>query len=213
MSTPARIGALTTLLLHATALAALLTYAPARSALLGVAPIMVGWVMTPAVTPVATPAQPHGEPPKPKRITPRAPRPAPSPVTTAASEAAQPIAPVAQPAASTPAPAEPVAMVSATAPVAAVTLPLFDAAYLDNQPPSYPPLSRRLGEQGRVVLRVLVDANGSAGQVEVRASSGSGRLDESARATVSRWKFVPAKRGGEPFAEWVLVPISFKLEG
>jgi len=99
------------------------------------------------------------------------------------------------------------------APVAVVTPPLFNAAYLDNQPPSYPALSRRLGEQGRVVLRVLVDANGRAGQVEVRASSGAERLDESARATVSGWKFVPAKRGGEPFAEWVLVPISFKLEG
>jgi protein TonB len=104
-------------------------------------------------------------------------------------------------------------MVSAPAPVAAVTQPVFNAAYLDNQPPSYPPLSRRLGEQGRVVLRVLVDSNGSAGQVEVRASSGSERLDESARATVRRWKFVPAKRGSEPFAEWVLIPISFKLEG
>jgi periplasmic protein TonB len=213
VSAPARIGAVTTLLLHAAALIAVLTYAPARSALLDAAPIMVDWITAPAVAPVAMPAQPRAEPPKPKRVAPRAlPRPASPPVTTAATEAAQPIAPVPTPPAPIPAPAEPVAMVSAPAPVA-VTPPLFNAAYLDNQPPSYPPLSRRLGEQGRVVLRVLVDANGSAGQVEIRASSGSERLDESARATVSRWKFVPAKRGDEPFAEWVLVPISFKLEG
>jgi protein TonB len=199
------------LLLHAAALAALLTYAPARSALLDAAPIMVDWIMTPAAAPVAAPMQPRAEPPKPKRVPPRAlPRPTTPPVLTAATEAAQPIAPEAPPA---PAPAQTVAMVAAPAPVAAVTPPIFNAAYLDNQPPSYPTLSRRLGEQGRVVLRVLVDTNGGAGQVEVRASSGSERLDESARATVSRWKFVPAKRGGEPFAEWVLIPISFKLEG
>lgn len=209
MSASARIGVFTTLALHVAAVAALLAYAPARSALLDAAPIMVDWIMTPAVAPVAL-RQPPAEPPKPKRIEPRQrPRPTPAPVMTTATE---PPPPIAAPAPA-PAPVEPVAMASVPTPVVAVTPPIFNAAYLDNQPPSYPPLSRRLGEQGRVVLRVLVDINGSAGQVEVRASSGSERLDESARATVSRWKFVPAKRGGEPFAEWVLVPVSFKLEG
>jgi TonB family protein len=79
---------------------------------------------------------------------------------------------------------------------------------LDNPKPPYPPLSRRMGEQGRVVLRVHVTPEGAAGEVLLHASSGSPRLDESALATVRRWKFVPARRGAEPVAAWVLVPIS-----
>jgi protein TonB len=88
----------------------------------------------------------------------------------------------------------------------------FDADYLRNPKPPYPPLSRRIREEGRVVLRVRVTAEGSAGDVEVRTSSGSSRLDESALRTVRRWKFIPARHGRAPVQSWVLVPIIFKLE-
>lgn len=88
----------------------------------------------------------------------------------------------------------------------------FDADYLLNPAPPYPPMSRRMGEEGRVVLRVRVSAAGTAEQVEIRTSSGSSRLDESARRTVRAWKFIPAKRGGIPVESWVLVPIHFRLE-
>jgi protein TonB len=94
-----------------------------------------------------------------------------------------------------------------------VTPPVFNADYLVNPPPPYPTLSRRKGEEGRVVLRVLVNAAGTAQTVEIRASSGHERLDMAARDTVRRWKFVPARRGAEPVSAWVLVPISFRLEG
>ena len=67
-------------------------------------------------------------------------------------------------------------------------------------------------EECRVVLRVLVTAEGVAGDVEVRASSGSARLDESALRTVKGWKFIPARRGPAPVQSWVLVPVIFKLE-
>jgi protein TonB len=88
----------------------------------------------------------------------------------------------------------------------------FDADYLGNPKPPYPPISRRMREEGRVVLRVLVTADGGAGDVELRASSGSARLDEAALRTVRRWKFIPARRGRTPVQSWVLVPIIFKLE-
>ncbi len=88
----------------------------------------------------------------------------------------------------------------------------FDADYLKNPAPPYPLQSRRLGEEGKVILRVFVTSAGSAQQVEVKTSSGSNRLDESARKTVHQWKFVPAKRGGVAVESWVLVPIIFKLE-
>ena len=94
---------------------------------------------------------------------------------------------------------------------ASTTQPRFDANYLQNPAPTYPPLSRRLGEQGRVVLRVLVDHNGHPTQVEVKTSSGSARLDQSAQDAVGRWQFVPARRGDEAVDAWVLVPIVFNL--
>jgi protein TonB len=94
-----------------------------------------------------------------------------------------------------------------------VTPPRFDAAYLDNPPPAYPALARRAREQGKVVLRVLVTPAGMAQRVEVRSSSGSNRLDEAALDTVKRWRFVPARQGVEAISAWVLVPISFSLEG
>ena len=78
---------------------------------------------------------------------------------------------------------------------------------------SNPSLSRRLGETGRVVLRVLVTTGGAAERVELRTSSGSTRLDTSALETVQRWKFIPAKLGDTPVSAWVLVPIVFTLEG
>lgn len=95
---------------------------------------------------------------------------------------------------------------------AAPSPPRFDAAYLDNPKPSYPLISRRMKEEGRVLLRVQVSANGQAADVEVHTSSGSMRLDQSALETVRRWKFVPARQGSEAVAASVLVPIVFSLK-
>lgn len=89
--------------------------------------------------------------------------------------------------------------------------PRFDADYLQNPEPAYPSLSRRLREEGKVILRVLVNPEGVAEQVEVRQSSGHARLDQAALATVRRWRFIPARRGTEHLAAWVLVPLSFQL--
>ena len=88
----------------------------------------------------------------------------------------------------------------------------FDAAYLRNPAPRYPPLARRLGEQGRIILRVRVDSAGNPATIELFESSGSARLDAAARQTVAGWRFVPARRGGKPIESWVQVPIIFKLE-
>ncbi|MGV3569980.1 MAG: energy transducer TonB, partial [Ramlibacter sp.] len=128
-----------------------------------------------------------------------APQPAPPPVTAPVT-AAPPPAPVPAPAPPAP-PAPP-----------RIELPSSSADYLQNPQPPYPPMSKRLGEQGQVMLRVLIGADGSAQQVEVRRSSGFERLDNVARETVRRWKFVPGKRNGVPEAMWFNVPINFVLE-
>lgn len=93
------------------------------------------------------------------------------------------------------------------------TPPVFNADYLRNPAPPYPRLSRRLGEQGKVMLRVLVNTGGGADKIEIQKSSGSTRLDQAALQAVTDWRFVPAKHGEKPIAEWVVVPIVFSLEG
>jgi protein TonB len=200
--TPSRIGAATALGLHVALAAAILSYQPARSALLAAAPIMVDWIAAPRPEPRI---EPPVEQPKPRPV--HKVQPVERPVLSTPREAPSP-APVVAP---TPPPA-PVAAAPAPAPIA-VSEPIFNANYLDNPAPAYPPLSRRLHEEGRVILRVLVNPGGRADDVQVRASSGHARLDDTARETVRQWKFVPAKRGREPVAAWVLIPISFKLEG
>ena len=72
--------------------------------------------------------------------------------------------------------------------------------------------SRRLGEQGKVLLRVFVSAQGLAERIEVKLSSGFVRLDQAAHEAVSRWRFVPARRGEQAIAAWVQVPITFQLD-
>lgn len=106
----------------------------------------------------------------------------------------------------------PVAVSPAPAPVAApVTAARFDADYLQNPKPVYPPMSRRLGEEGKVVLRVRVSAQGLPLAIEIRQSSGYTRLDDAARGAVDQWRFVPAKQGSEPVESSVLVPLNFTL--
>jgi periplasmic protein TonB len=199
-----RTGALVAVALHAVVGTAVLTYEPARSALLAMAPIMVSLVAPPRPE-----AKPPVEAPQPKPVVrPRPKPPEPLPLVTAPVEAPSPSPVVVPP--PPPPPPEP-APVAVAAPV--ITAPIFAADYLDNPAPYYPVLARRAGEQGRVVLRVLVSPAGRADEVEIRTSSGYPRLDESARDTVRRWRFVPAKRGDEPVSAWVLIPISFRLEG
>lgn len=104
-----------------------------------------------------------------------------------------------------------IAPATSTAP-AKVQLPIHDAAYLQNPKPDYPALSVRRGEQGQVVLNVLIGVDGKAQKAEIAQSSGFERLDAAALATVQRWRYVPGKRGGVPEAMWFKVPLAFVLD-
>ncbi|MBS1144123.1 MAG: energy transducer TonB [Proteobacteria bacterium] len=114
-----------------------------------------------------------------------------------------------------PSPPTPAAAQAAAPPSAAavaVTAPRFNAAYLHNPEPKYPSISRRMGEEGKVLLKVRVTPDGLAAAVSIDKSSGYERLDESARDTVTRWRFVPARRGDEAIEATVIVPIVFRLD-
>jgi len=94
----------------------------------------------------------------------------------------------------------------------AFSLPSSEAHGLNNPQPVYPRVSRRLNEQGQVVIRVFVTVDGAAQQGEIKTSSGYDRLDQEALRTVLRWRFVPGQRLGTPEAMWFNVPVNFVLE-
>jgi len=100
-----------------------------------------------------------------------------------------------------------------TADNAPVTLPNLNADYLNNPAPDYPPASRELGEQGRVLLRAMINSDGTVAQVVMRKSSGFNRLDQAALDTVKKLRFVPAQRGEQRISAWIVVPVAFSLEG
>jgi len=63
--------------------------------------------------------------------------------------------------------------------------------------------------QGRVVLRILVQSDGSAGQVNVVESSGFRVLDEAAVNAAVKWRFAPASRDGQPIDAWAVISVRF----
>ena len=83
---------------------------------------------------------------------------------------------------------------------------------MHNPPPDYPRMSVRLGEQGQVVVKVLIGTDGVPQKVELHTSSGFERLDKSAMDAAMRWRYVPGKRGGVAEAMWFQVPITFNLK-
>jgi protein TonB len=181
-----------------------------------------------------TPPAPHPKPqPLAKSLSPAVPQPRPTPVPTPLptlsklTEASQNtpvmapvmapvVAPVVSAANSAPtSPSAPAAAPNASASKPAppsLVLPSSDADYLNNPPPAYPRLSKRMGEQGTVIVRVFIGLQGTAEQAEIRTSSGYDRLDKAALDTVQRWRYVPGKRHGNPEAMWFNVPVRFVLE-
>jgi protein TonB len=188
------------------------------------APIQVQWIAS---------SQPRAEPPKPvppkaqairkpapktKPRKPAAVKPKPLLSTpdsasemTVAEKAEAPKTPVEASPPPAPAPA-PAPVKNAPAEAAPLVLPNLNADYLDNPAPNYPRISRELGEQGKVLLRALINTDGTVAQLMVHKTSGFSRLDQSALKTVKSWRFVPARRGGQIVQAWVVVPVSFTLE-
>ncbi len=90
---------------------------------------------------------------------------------------------------------------------APVTTARYDADYLNNPAPGYPQLSRRLGEEGQVMVRAQVSAEGKVLSVELKQSSGFERLDEAALKAVAKYRFTSIGR-----VSFVVVPIKFNLK-
>ena len=181
--------------------------------------VAVRWMAAPE--PAERQAPPVSQPQKsmpPAKVVPvarPAVKPKPKPIVKSPSRVVAPAEARPLPQASRPAAALPVKAVASTKPSAAPAVPIrepqYQSATLRNPAPSYPPLSRRFGEQGSVMLRVLVSATGEPLQVELLSSSGYARLDAAARKMVAKWSFIPAQQGQEKIQAWVRVPVVFQL--
>jgi periplasmic protein TonB len=88
-----------------------------------------------------------------------------------------------------------------------------EVEYIEPPQPNYPNVSQRLGEEGKVVLRVLVNVEGKPEEAHVRISSGFARLDEAARNAALRARFRPYRDGNAVVPVWTIIPISFSLRG
>jgi protein TonB len=77
--------------------------------------------------------------------------------------------------------------------------------------PKYPPTAYRNREEGNVLVRADVDANGVPGDVTLVRRSGSRDLDKAALAAVRQWHFRPAIENGKAVASTVEVPIDFRI--
>ena len=97
-------------------------------------------------------------------------------------------------------------------PAPKVEMPSSKAEHLHNPAPEYPRMSVKLGEQGQVMVRVFIGADGVPQKVELHTSSGFERLDKAGMDAAMRWRYVPGKRGGVAEAMWFLQPITFNLK-
>ena len=94
---------------------------------------------------------------------------------------------------------------------APVTMPNPFAKGLDNPKPPYPLMSRRLNEEGKVVLNVCVSLSGLVEKLKLEKTSGYQRLDDIALETVKKWKFIPAKNQDRDINACYLLPVQFIL--
>lgn len=79
-------------------------------------------------------------------------------------------------------------------------------------PIHYPRLAKRRGHQGKVLIEVWIDRQGTQTKRLILDSSGFSSLDEAAIKAISKWKFHASTEQGKAIAHRVQIPINFKLD-
>jgi len=136
-----------------------------------------------------------------------APPPAPAePEETTPAEIEQQPEPITEPIAAQPTEAPPLETV-----MTEVVPPRVDAYQHNNPPPKYPRLSKRLREEGTVLVQLLINKNGTVNEVEIKVSSGYPRLDKAAMKAVKQWRYTPASQGNKTIAYRYEQPVHFSM--
>lgn len=79
--------------------------------------------------------------------------------------------------------------------------------------PPYPPDARRLSQQGRVILKIMISPEGKVVSAEVAKSSGYPELDKTAQEwVVAHWRYKPAMKGGVPVMSETMAAVRFDLK-
>ncbi|EIJ48911.1 TonB protein [Herbaspirillum sp. GW103] len=175
---------------------------------------VIATFIVPEKAPEPAPPKAEPAPPKPvkivkKVVTPPKPIPVtetPAPTAiTAPPQPPQPAAPAPQVAAEpTPAPAAPPGPVLPKQITSGIE-------YIEKPNPTYPSVSRRMGEEGVVEFRVTVNTSGRAEKVEITKSSGYSRLDDAARNAIMRAVFKPYIENGRAITVSTVGSLAFRL--
>jgi periplasmic protein TonB len=168
--------------------------------------------------PAPSPVQevPKPSPPKPKTVpvVKKAPKPLPKRPEPAREQVQQEQSvdsPAPEPAPSAP----PASTASSSAPAISTPAPpktISGVEYIQRPEPQYPPISKRMREEGKVTLRILVNERGRPEKVEVQKSSGFSRLDDAAKQAALSAVFKPYMEDGRPVAVYAIVPINFSIQ-
>lgn len=204
-------GAALSVSLHAFAIACLAMVAEAPPPLPSPPIVTVAW-LPPTSVAVQQTARPANQPALPQPATRISRHSSPSPATDRPRPAVPPVSTAA------PEPLTEGADAGETAPTRASATsigPTREAQYelgaIDTPLPNYPWSARRRNREGRVVVRLMVAADGTVLSAEVQESSGDATLDGAARDALSGWRLRPALANGTPVATHIDVPIRFEL--
>lgn len=158
------------------------------------------------------PPKPKPEPPKPPKPRPVEPPPPEHRHLVVEAPVVQPDEPAAYVPPPPPPPAPPVVEASPSPPQPVMLPNDLSVSCSERSPPGYPRLSKRMNEQGKVVLRVELGTDGRMANVAVKTSSGYKRLDDAALSAVKTWRCKPVIQNGVAVAAVALQPFSFILE-
>lgn len=171
--------------------------------------LMVNFINPPAPEP-EQPKPPEPEPPKPRPVDPPPPEHIHLAVETPVVLPDEPavFVPPPEPVVEVPPPAPP----QMELPLQPVTLSSeLSVICPERAAPHYPMLSKRMNEQGKVILRVELGEDGKVAHAMIKASSGFARLDAAALAVVRTWRCKPPVRNGAAVRAFALQSFNFSL--
>ena len=103
-----------------------------------------------------------------------------------------------------------------TPPIAPPHVPVLIGAQNDPRfaralQPDYPPGEKRMGNEGRVTVRVLIGVDGRVKQVEMVSAASDAFFAATRKQALEKWRFKPATRDGIPEESWRTMSVTFVL--